>query len=167
MTTFKQVVEQAAMQAAMDANPPECEHQRSEVRERKIRGGSVQHVRQCLDCGEPLGNPLKQNGSAKPFDEGLRERYQEWRQSVRETAKQRESEAWWAHYREYMASPQWLSRREKVLQRDGRICRGCLTNEATEVHHLTYENFGAEFAFQLMSLCRPCHKRYHAEQDGE
>ena len=42
------------------------------------------------------------------------------------------------------------------------ICEndGC-TNEATDVHHLTYERIGKEWLDDLQALCRKCHKQQH------
>ena len=42
------------------------------------------------------------------------------------------------------------------------ICEkdGC-TNEATDVHHLTYERIGKERLDDLQALCRKCHKQQH------
>ena len=159
--TFKKIVEQAAQQAAIDASPPACECQRTEVRERTIRGGSKQYVRQCLDCGEPVGNPVKQVAGVAPFDEGLKSRDSKRRADAREAARKEKSAEWWTLYREYMSGEAWASLRLTVLARDKNTCQGCLTERATEVHHRTYENFGREFAFELVSLCRTCHGRFH------
>jgi 5-methylcytosine-specific restriction endonuclease McrA len=30
------------------------------------------------------------------------------------------------------------------------------------VHHLTYQNAGNEFLWELVAICRECHARYHA-----
>jgi len=163
--SFKKLVEQAARQAGVDAMPAPCQCLRTEVRERTIRGGSKQFVRQCLDCGESVGNPVKQLGAVAPFDEELTRRDRERRTAVRLAAQEAESARWWDSYHGYMASQEWADLRTKVLERDKYLCQGCLTAKATEVHHVTYQNFGAELAFQLLSLCRPCHERYHAKSD--
>lgn len=163
--SFRKMVEQSALSAAVEANPEQCEHPRTEIRARTIRGGSVQYVRQCLDCGEPLGNPLKQTGKAPAFDEELRNSWDERRKAMRESAKAETTQAWWDYYHVYMKSPEWFTLREKVLKRDGYLCRGCLEEKATQVHHASYRNFGKEFAFELVSLCHACHDRFH--EDGE
>lgn len=165
MSTFKELVEQASMRAAIEASPEQCECKRTQLRARTIRGGSVQYVHQCLDCGEPVGNPQRQVGTVPKFDEEMRRTWMERRAEIRDLARTEESRRWWAHYHEYMGSQEWFELREKVLQRDGYVCRGCLVNKATEVHHLTYEHFGEEFAFQLLSLCHPCHERYHRDEE--
>lgn len=167
MNGFKDFVEASARSAGHEAAPEECQHQHTELRARTIRGGSKQYVRQCLFCGEPVGNPQKQTGEVAPFDEELRDSYSERRREVMDVARREKRTEWWAHYREYLASHEWADLRAKVLLRDGHLCQGCLAEKATEVHHTTYAHFGAEFAFELLSLCRPCHARFHADGEGD
>ncbi len=64
-------------------------------------------------------------------------------------------------YQEYLKSPEWQALRLKVLQRDGFRCQGCLAQPAAEVHHTTYRHARSEFCFELVSLCRDCHRRLH------
>lgn len=160
---FQEVVNAAVHLAVLNATPEACSCSRTEIRERTIRGGAKQFVRQCLDCGEPVGNPVKQSGYAPEFDEGLRESARERNAEIREKVRKAENDAWWGKYKEYMESEEWRSLRAKVLERDGFMCQGCLTKRARQVHHRTYENFGNEFAFELVSLCNECHERFHAD----
>ncbi len=39
--------------------------------------------------------------------------------------------------------------------------KGDCTNEATQVHHLTYERIGAEMLADLQALCGECHRATH------
>jgi hypothetical protein len=64
-------------------------------------------------------------------------------------------------HQQYLKTSQWQDMRLKVLKRDDYTCQGCLENPATEVHHITYDNWKNEFMFELMSLCRECHSRFH------
>jgi len=64
-------------------------------------------------------------------------------------------------YQLYLLSATWEQKRQLVLKRDNHLCQGCLTNKATEVHHLTYDHKYNEFMFELISICGPCHRRYH------
>ena len=141
----------------------ECSCKRTEVREKTIRGGSKQYVHQCLQCGESVGSPVRQTFLAKPFDDALRDRVRAKKKE--EYANERESKTskWWTVYKEYLLSEDWHNLRIRVLARDKQLCQGCLSATATEVHHLTYKNVTAEFAFELMSLCTPCHERIHQE----
>lgn len=64
-------------------------------------------------------------------------------------------------YDEYLQSDEWAELRDRVLERDDWLCQGCLVNEATQVHHLTYKNVFEEFAWELKSICEDCHRRVH------
>lgn len=64
----------------------------------------------------------------------------------------------------YYSSPEWAMVRQRVMQRARGVCEGCCISPATEVHHMTYENFGKEFLWELRAVCRPCHDRFHAPQ---
>jgi len=46
------------------------------------------------------------------------------------------------------------------MARDNHMCQYC-GGEATEVHHLTYENIGNEPLEDLIAICRLCHKDQH------
>jgi hypothetical protein len=63
-----------------------------------------------------------------------------------------------ATYDEYVASPLWVSIREKVLAAAGTKCT-CCPRPATEVHHRDYRPRvlrGDDLA-PLVALCRDCH----------
>lgn len=162
---FQDVVDQAVNLAALKACPEQCHCAKTEVRERTIRGGSKQFIRQCLDCGESVGNAVKHAGSARVFDESLRDAVREMQKAARDAARQEESNFWWGEYKRYMSSPEWKFLRVQILARDKQVCQGCLLATATDVHHRTYEHFGKEFAFELISLCKPCHERMHDTAD--
>jgi len=65
------------------------------------------------------------------------------------------------NYSNYLSSESWKNKRKEILKRDSYICQGCLTENATEVHHITYNNIGDELYFQLISLCSDCHAKVH------
>jgi hypothetical protein len=67
----------------------------------------------------------------------------------------------WGWYNEYLASPQWQAKRVAVIRRD-RVCQGC-GGEGNHCHHLSYDDVGREFLFQLMLLCEDCHDRWHLQ----
>lgn len=69
-----------------------------------------------------------------------------------------------SNYHEYLVTPEWGSIRARVLKRDNNICQGCLEQPATQVHHLSYEHQGHEFAFELVGVCRDCHELLHPEK---
>ena len=62
-------------------------------------------------------------------------------------------------YKNYLESPAWKVKRDKVIERDGGQCV-CGT-QATEVHHKTYNNIGKEPLSDLVALCKECHERVH------
>lgn len=72
-------------------------------------------------------------------------------------------DTWSRNYSRYLATGDWQLKRHQVLKRDNYICQGCLTNKATEVHHLTYDNVTDELLFQLVSVCRNCHDKIHSK----
>ncbi len=102
------------------------------------------------------------------FDDRLRELYSRMKADhYRETrARQREewdrqSPARKAEYAAYLQTDHWKGVRLRVLVRDRNICQGCLSEPATQVHHLTYAHRGDELLFELTSLCDSCHERAH------
>lgn len=59
----------------------------------------------------------------------------------------------------YYNSDKWKIKREYVLKRDKYICQACLTNKATQVHHLSYMHVTNEPLFELVSICKRCHDK--------
>lgn len=64
-------------------------------------------------------------------------------------------------YQQYLKTPKWRAIAAKVMDRANGICEGCLDASASEVHHVSYQHVGNEFAFELLALCRTCHERWH------
>ena len=152
------------------ARPPECVHEKTEIRSRVVQGGGVQIKKQCLSCGQPLGNPLRKADfpHTAPFDEELLqkreadERRLEWRTAVKYKRKLELRElGFQLNYDSYIRSPKWQKKRLLILKRCGGLCEGCMENNAKEVHHLTYKHFGDELLFELVALCQTCHGRIH------
>jgi len=67
-------------------------------------------------------------------------------------------------YDEYLNSEEWARKRRLVFKRAAGICEGCLDNEAEVVHHKSYSHIGTELMFDLVALCRFCHKKCHPEK---
>lgn len=150
-----------------------CKHVETSVRRRAIKGGSSQYVRQCLRCGDPVGNPIAkakalafaEHGGPAEFDVELQSQWRTLEQEARQKVHdQFGREAFHDHYAEYLASPTWKMKRALVLERAQNLCEGCRGNTATEVHHLTYAHVGNEFLFELVAVCDQCHKRLHEGQ---
>jgi len=118
----------------------DCNHEKTIIRRRVFTDGSSHFAEQCLNCGSKVGNWLKSPAEgAEEWDTVLAEHWDRQEQVEREIRRCQRSEDRRREYREYLQSPGWKSLRDRVLERD-RICRGCLTEEATIVHHLTYEH---------------------------
>lgn len=64
-------------------------------------------------------------------------------------------------YEEYLQTPEWKQKREKVLARDEHRCRVCDSDEKLQVHHRTYARRGGEDLNDLTTLCGPCHEHFH------
>lgn len=64
----------------------------------------------------------------------------------------------------YFKSPAWHDREARVLGRDNDWCKACERRPATQVHHLTYARFGNEPLFDLVAVCRYCHRRLHPDR---
>jgi 5-methylcytosine-specific restriction endonuclease McrA len=148
-----------------------CEHSVSELRERTVKGGGKQFVRQCLRCGDAITSPIKtddaiaQCGGVRPqsFDENVKA---EWDKRVKESAdkiQNADDSEFWKAYEKYLTSPKWETKRKQVLKRAGGLCEGCREREATQVHHLTYAHVGEEFLFELVAVCEICHDKLHEE----
>ena len=150
-----------------------CEHVNQAVRRRVIKGGAVQYVRQCLRCGDPLGNPIakakaiEENNGHEPdqLDESL---IKAWRDAYAAASKQLQARfdraAFLSEYSDYLASDEWASKRALVLKRAKGTCEGCGMKPPTQVHHLSYKHVCNEFLFELVALCAECHSRIHAEE---
>ena len=64
-------------------------------------------------------------------------------------------------FSEYRLTPEWRSRRNRVLLRAGNKCELCYTSGRLEAHHRTYERYGEELVSDLIALCRSCHQHFH------
>ena len=60
----------------------------------------------------------------------------------------------------YLASPSWQSLRQQVITRD-KVCQLTGSSQNLEVHHITYDNLGAEYLEDLVLLSRKAHQFVH------
>lgn len=148
-----------------------CLHERSAVRARRASRGEI-FARQCLECGALVGSWLKREvalaaagGQPEPWDEALNRAWEDRRAAAAkaeyEAARAAEERAWRKRYRAHLRSLAWAQIRAKVFQRSRGRCEGCGEAEAYAVHHLTYAHLGAEFLWEVVALCDPCHARVH------
>jgi hypothetical protein len=159
---------------------PECSHENKRIVETHLGvQGEPMRIKQlryqCQECGGLSYNAVsreKAGWSIPQVDEAaLRTKLQAdelvWQQDLESRyakmvarastfAQDRREE-----YQEYLCSPEWRRRRDLVLSRAHGVCEGCREREASEVHHLTYQNIGNEFLWELVAVCRGCHERVH------
>lgn len=144
-----------------------CGTSRSELRRRVVAGGAVQLAQQCTTCGRATSSALKQSMVRNPerlpkWDEHAEERY--ITSSAERDAAQRAEQhaAFLTEHTIYLRTAAWRARRLAVLNRAKGLCEGCGKVAATQVHHLTYEHWKAEFLWELVAVCDDCHERVHA-----
>lgn len=73
-----------------------------------------------------------------------------------------------AEYADYLLSKHWQRTRARALYMAQNRCQSPLcwlqrspAQHRVEVHHLTYERLGREWADDLIVLCVECHRRQH------
>jgi hypothetical protein len=103
----------------------------------------------------------ERNEKLKQEYEKIRLHYNKERNDLYEQRKIEKDSDFWERYNAHLQTEKWRLLRLQVLQRDNYLCQGCRIVKAHEVHHLTYRNLGDEFLFQLISLCKPCHDKFH------
>jgi 5-methylcytosine-specific restriction endonuclease McrA len=141
----------------------------SELRRFTCSNGTFQVRRQCTACGSGIGNPIPhyQVDDIKrlpAWDTAPADREKTLiadREIERLDKKAAEDREWRKRYNAHLSSAEWRALADRVLRRAGFVCEGCLEQRATQVHHMTYDHLGAEFAFELRALCKPCHDRFH------
>lgn len=157
----------------MSDYPGSCQHVTvSRPRARTVANGSIQYRRQCLDCGDAIGNPVSKqsalqqtNGTPKIFDEALAAQGIENFRRARIQHLEEESAEWFAWYNIYLESQTWRDKRQRVIERCGGVCEGCRAAHVKQVHHLTYKHVGRELLYELVGLCDGCHEVAHAENE--
>ncbi|MGJ8560127.1 MAG: HNH endonuclease [Litorimonas sp.] len=146
-----------------------CTHEKTSFVMRTVSDGSKQYVEQCLKCGLQRGSARSQKDiivEPEPWDESLAPSYDRAKKKQLDeifakhlTIQKRKTGRFSEKYVKHLSSEKWLKTRVKIFRRANNLCEGCLENPARDIHHLTYENLGDEFMFELIALCRPCHER--------
>lgn len=150
--------------------PSECDHLRKEVRRKANAAGHFMYREQCLDCGRAASQQIRREKvaaiwSVREWDEQLEQRGDEEQKQYYERQRiaylcksAAERDEWFRQHNEYLRSPQWRNKRDRVLKRDNHTCQACLLRPATQVHHKTYEHWRNEPLFELESICDVCHE---------
>jgi hypothetical protein len=153
-----------------------CAHERTGIVRWVNAGNAVCFNWFCPDCGTQLsqnvGHELalahgyvdredaNRDSLASRFN-AYRDQRERFLGQIKADAAERAQPGNREEYDDYLRSPRWRTLRNKVLARPQGQCEGCLDAPAEQVHHLTYAHRGAEFAFELIALCRDCHERLH------
>lgn len=151
--------------------PAECPHGERQLRKRVTANGGVQFVHQCITCGQaaqPVAHSsltAAEKEQAPPFDGCLQGDF--WRSAFEERQRAHEERTLERRerYQTYLQSDGWRAIRLPVLRRAAGHCEGCGKSSALEIHHLTYDHACDPFLFELVALCRSCHRRLHFGQD--
>lgn len=129
---------------------------------------------QCLECGSQVGKFYGWKKALEyglvhepppPFDHELQKVGTMRRLQRRHDLYHMGRAEWRAWYAQYLASAEWAERRRKVLERCMFVCEACVSDMATEVHHLTYDRVGYEELDDLMGVCRACHGYFHGRAE--
>jgi 5-methylcytosine-specific restriction endonuclease McrA len=67
-------------------------------------------------------------------------------------------------YEEQLKDERWLYLRNRILDRDWRICQHCLTGKGLQVHHRYYDEGKMAWEYPdlaLITLCKKCHEAEH------
>ena len=168
------LAEKGRLGDALFASTDSCGHGVITLRFATSSGGQCNYRAQCLVCGQPTTAFLKTQPwfkhYATPFDDTLRDLFwEEARTAHVERNPKRDEAAAQAgvNYESYLQSEQWRAIRDRVVTRAAGLCEGCGTARGVDVHHTTYAHLGYEFLFELLLLCRECHRRWHATKNWQ
>lgn len=71
------------------------------------------------------------------------------------------AETKFVEYKEYIKSPEWISRANKERTKNP-SCSLCNSKGVLVVHHRTYVRLGKENDSDLVVLCKGCHSLFHS-----
>lgn len=142
-----------------------CQHADMRLVVSTKSNGNKLYQRQCFDCGHKEGELAYAKLTKAEMDAAIP------RIHLVETIRERQADdeyiaqaRWWGWYNEYLKSPVWRAKREKVFARAKNTCEACGDAPAYQVHHLTYDNVGREPLFDLVAVCAECHKILHDKE---
>lgn len=148
-----------------------CTHEAALIVYKDSVDGRRTYRHQCQMCGWG-GQHLKKDSlevnaraSAPAYDDKIRTAWfgarETYRRNLTSVARESEQSTWWAWYSDYLDSETWQQKRELVLHRAAGLCEGCMSAQAVQVHHLTYDRAGDELLFDLAAVCLDCHQKAH------
>lgn len=144
---------------------------------RVLKNQTRVYVEQCKLCGRQIKAHKKQDAASACVGDWSDELGRRWREAQskeydRRIARiQKETQEKRTQARNernaYYSTNKWKEIRKQVLKRAKGVCEGCGIYYPSDIHHTTYNNFGNEFLFELVALCRSCHERVHGRSFGE
>lgn len=154
---------ESAQARSMLSDLPVCDHDLIFVRV-LCAGGSTQLRKQCRRCFWVQPMSIKFAECPDPVDSLPLRITLDWNRvwSARSDMREEVVEPIPAHsgtYRSHLLSDKWRQTRQRVMQRAGGMCEGCLIEPATEVHHMNYLTLGDELCYDLRALCPACHDK--------
>ncbi len=145
-----------------------CTHERREVRFRRIADGRPSYYRQCVHCGNAgqavSSRDAEKEAAGKPipdFDYKLEEKRRKAKSAEYSAVMLELRKEFNSLYEDYLRSAEWQEKRSPVMEHAKGKCEVCESNEATDVHHNTYERLGAELPEDLSAVCNFCHNVLH------
>lgn len=176
MPTVKMIILDTEAQNAIWRQVQEefnCDHEHTRLAVKTNSNGSRSYGEQCQTCGSSVQRVKKSDLSPQQQRQAI-----SWNDNLMRDWSRRRSERYTQmldlrrsasemirrlEYNRYLATPEWQAKRCKIMERSGGICEGCRSKKATDVHHLTYDRFGAEMLFDLVAVCRECHNKIHTK----
>jgi hypothetical protein len=145
-----------------------CLHERREVRFRRIRDDRPTYYSQCVHCGNAgqavsvLDGKRKTTGKPIPdFDYELEDKRRKAKSAEYSAVMLKLRKEFELLYPDYLQSAEWQEKRIPVMERANGKCEVCELNEATDVHHNTYDRLGEELPEDLSAVCSFCHNVLH------
>lgn len=151
-----------------------CDHPNRSVVRWVNDGGATCYKRFCRDCGTMVSEFLKHEDAQRggynldltrdamaSRSRGYYRERQEALDRIVNSAAERMQPVNRSSRGDYFRTAEWKAKRRLIMRRAANTCEGCLIVPADDVHHVTEEHFGNEFAFELLALCRDCHERFH------
>ena len=155
-----------------DFNCKKCDSTNLEFVKYKMINGFYQLRKQCFDCGYLLTHNYKKD-YVKNYDElpyvdlekrkmnALNSGQKRYIKSILFDYAQKHFERSYNYYHNvYLKSDEWKHKRRLIMEYYKYKCQSC-GDDATDLHHKTYNNIFKEKFEDLEPLCRKCHNKEH------
>ena len=69
-----------------------------------------------------------------------------------------------ASYKDYLKSQKWSNAKRRAIKYyKSKKCQVCVKNRLDMFHHKTYWNLGKEKPWDILPICKECHKSKHGK----